>query len=72
VHKIPGLEKFEAGRFVAAGDGGELSYYRIAELTFADQGALEAALASEESQATAADYDTIAPPGSRLLVLAAD
>ena len=61
VHTIPGLQQFDAGRFVSAGDGGELSYYRIAELTFADQGALEAALASEESQAAAADYDKIAP-----------
>jgi uncharacterized protein (TIGR02118 family) len=72
VHKIPGLQQFEAGRFVAAGDGGELSYYRIAELTFADQGALEAALASEEGQATAADYGKIAAPGSRLLVATTD
>jgi hypothetical protein len=57
---------------VAAGDQGELSFYRVAELTFADEGALQAALASEEGQATAADYGRIAPPGSRLLVAAAD
>ena len=38
VHAIPGLQQFDAGRFVSAGDGGELSYYRIAELTFADRG----------------------------------
>jgi uncharacterized protein (TIGR02118 family) len=72
VHKIPGLQQFTAGRFVAAGDGGELSYYRIAELSFADQGSLEAALASEEGKATAADYGKIAAPGSRLLVAAVD
>jgi uncharacterized protein (TIGR02118 family) len=72
VHKIPGLQQFDSGRLVSAGDGGELSYYRIAELTFADQGALEAALSSEQSQATAADYRKIAPPGSRLFIAAVD
>src|ERR1700712_4638939 len=30
VHKIPGLQQFDAARFVAAGDGGEVGYYRIA------------------------------------------
>ncbi len=72
VHKVPGLQQFDAARFLAAGDNGELSYYRIAELTFADQEALQAALASDEGQATAADYGKIAPPGSRLLVAAVD
>jgi uncharacterized protein (TIGR02118 family) len=72
VHKIPGLQQFDAGRLVSAGDGGELSYYRIAELTFADQGALEAALSSEQGQATAADYGKIAPTGSRMFIAAVD
>ena len=72
LHKIPGLQQFDAARFVAAGDDGELSYYRIAELTFADQDALQAALASEEGRATASDYGKIAPAGSRLLVSAVD
>ena len=72
VHKVPGLQQFDAGRFVAAGDGGEVTYYRIAELTFADQGALQAGLSSEEGRATAADFGTIAPPGSRLLVATVD
>jgi uncharacterized protein (TIGR02118 family) len=72
VHKVPGLQQFDAARFLAAGDNGELSYYRMAELAFADQEALQAALASEEGQATAADYGKIAPPGSRLLVAAVD
>jgi uncharacterized protein (TIGR02118 family) len=72
VHKMPGLQQFYAGRLVSAGDGGELSYYRIAELTFADQGALEAAQSSEQGQATAADYGKIAPPGSRLFIAAVD
>ena len=72
VHKVPGLQQFDAARFVAAPDNGELSYYRIAELSFADQDALQAGVASEEGQATAADFGAIAPPGSRMFVAAVD
>jgi uncharacterized protein (TIGR02118 family) len=72
VHAIPGLLRFESARVVAAPDGGEQTYSRIAELTFADQAALEAALNSEQGQATAADYQQIAPPGSRMLIAAID
>jgi len=66
--KIPGLERSETGRIVAAIDGGEQTYYRVAELYFADQAALDAAFASPEGQATAADYQQIAPPGSRMFI----
>ena len=69
VRTMPGLQQFYSGRLTAA-DGGESSYFRIAELTFADQAALEAAQSSEQGQATVADYEKIAPPGSRLFVAA--
>ena len=59
-------------RFVAAADSGEQTYYRSAELYFADQGALEAAFGSDEGKATAADYQDTAPPGSRTFVAALD
>ncbi len=68
VHALPGLERAETGRFVAALDGGEATYYRCAELYFADQAALDAAFGSAAGQATAADYGKIAPPGSRLFI----
>jgi uncharacterized protein (TIGR02118 family) len=68
VEKIPGLQRFEGARIVAAPDGGEQTYFRIAELYFSDQPALQAALGSEESQATAADFQQIAPPGSRMFI----
>jgi uncharacterized protein (TIGR02118 family) len=68
VMKIPGLQRAEAGRIVAALDGGEQTYFRAAELYFADQQALDAAFASPEGAATAADYQQIAPPGSRMFV----
>jgi uncharacterized protein (TIGR02118 family) len=66
--KIPGLQRAEAGRIVSALDGGEQTYYRVAELYFADQKALGAGFASDEGKATAADYQQIAPPGSRMFV----
>lgn len=68
VAKIPGLQREETGKVAAALDGGEQTYYRVTELYFADQAAMEAALASAEGAATAQDYAQIAPPGSRLLV----
>jgi len=72
VEKIPGLQRFETGIFVTALDGGEQTYYRIAELYFADQAGMDAAFGSPEGGATAADYGQIAPPGSRMFVVAVD
>jgi uncharacterized protein (TIGR02118 family) len=72
VATIPGLQRAESGRFVAAADGGELSLYRIAELWFDDEATMQSALASDQGKATAADYQAIAPPGSRLFVVAVD
>ena len=66
VHKIPGLQRAETGRFTAAIDGGDATYYRCAELYFPDAATLNAAFQSAEGQATAADYQQIAPPGSRM------
>jgi uncharacterized protein (TIGR02118 family) len=72
VKRIPGLQRFEGARIAAAADGGAATYFRIAELWFADQESLQAALGSEEGKATAADYQQIAPPGSRMFVAAVD
>ena len=72
VNVIPGLQRAETGRLVAALDGGEQTYYRVAELYFADQAALEAAFGSDEGKATATDYQQIAPPGSRMFIEAID
>ena len=68
VRQIPGLDRAEAGRLTTALDGGEKTYYRIAEMYFADQAALQAGFASAEGQTTAADYQQIAPPGSRMFI----
>jgi uncharacterized protein (TIGR02118 family) len=72
VRAIPGLQRAESGRIDAPLDSGEHSWYRIAELYFADRAALDAAFSTPEGQATAADYGKIAPPGSRMFVEAID
>ncbi|CAN5633422.1 EthD family reductase [soil metagenome] len=72
VDTLPGLIKWEGARFVAAADGGEQTYHRLAELYFEDQAALEAALGSDPGKATAGDYTAIAPPGSRMFIAAVD
>jgi len=72
VDQLPGLVRWESARFVSALDGGDQTYHRIAELYFTDQAALQAALGSDEGQATAGDYQQIAPPGSRMFVAAVD
>lgn len=70
--QLPGLQRAETATFTAALDGGEQTYFRSAELHFADGEALQAAFASEQGKATAGDYQRIAPPGSRMFVAALD
>ncbi len=72
VDAMPGVERWDSARLVAAADGGEQTYYRMAEVYFADQAALGAAFGSEEGKATKADYERIAPPGSRMFVAEVD
>jgi uncharacterized protein (TIGR02118 family) len=72
VSKVPGLLRAESGRIFAAADGGEKTYFRIAELYFADRDALNAGLGSPEGNAVAADFGKIAPPGSRLFIATVD
>ncbi|TAM89984.1 MAG: EthD family reductase [Jatrophihabitans sp.] len=66
--QIPGVQRAETARFVDAPDGGEVGWYRCAELYFADADALTAAFGTEQGRAVAADFEAVAPPGSRLLV----
>jgi uncharacterized protein (TIGR02118 family) len=72
VDKIPGLQRTETGRVAAAIDGGEKTYYRFTELYFADQAALQTGFGSDQGKATAADYQQIAPPGSRMFLVPVD
>jgi uncharacterized protein (TIGR02118 family) len=72
VHAMPGLERTETAKLVAAIDGGEKTFYRLTELYFADRAALDASFGSAEGAANSADYQKIAPPGSRLFLATAD
>jgi uncharacterized protein (TIGR02118 family) len=72
VASIPGLQRAESARLVSALDGGEKTFYRVAELYFADQKALGAAFGTDEGKATATDYQAIAPPGSRMFIADVD
>jgi uncharacterized protein (TIGR02118 family) len=69
VGQIPGLQRTETGLVGAAADGGEKSFYRITELYFDGPEALQAGFGCDEGKATAADYQKIAPPGSRMFVV---
>ncbi len=72
VTAIPGLQRTETGKLVAALDGGEKTFYRVTELYFANQEAMGAAFGTDEGKATAADYQAIAPHGSRMFVAHVD
>jgi uncharacterized protein (TIGR02118 family) len=65
---LPGLERVEVAK-VTGGPGGSSSpYHLVAELYFADEEALNAALGSDAGRATGKDFGAIAPPGSFMTV----
>jgi uncharacterized protein (TIGR02118 family) len=72
VDRMPGLQRFEASRVVAAPDGDEPPYYRIAELWFESQEALQASMGSPEGQATAGDIPNFASGGATVLISVVD
>ncbi len=70
--KMPGLKLFEVSRVVGTPEGGELPYYRIAELSFENQEALQAAFGSPEGQETVADLPNFASGGATVLFAEVD
>jgi uncharacterized protein (TIGR02118 family) len=72
VAKIPGIERAETSKLVAALDGGEATYYRMAELYFPDGETMGASMSGPEGQATNADFAAIAPEGSRIYLAEVD
>jgi uncharacterized protein (TIGR02118 family) len=68
VHKIPNLRRFEAGKVLGTPDGSAAPYYYIAELSFDDADALQAAMGSSEGQAAGADVATFATGGATLMI----
>ena len=67
VDRIPGLKLFEVNRVVGTPEGGDLPYYRVAELSFESQEALQAGLSSPEGQETVGDLPNFASGGATVL-----
>ncbi|MFO1397974.1 MAG: EthD family reductase [Burkholderiales bacterium] len=61
--KIPGLRHYEVTSGPVATMTGASPYYLVAALTFDSMAAIQAALASPEGQATAADLGNFATAG---------
>jgi uncharacterized protein (TIGR02118 family) len=72
VDSIPGLQRWSLAKFVAAADGGDLPYHQVAELHFAQASDIDTGFGSDEGRAAAADYQQIAPEGSRMFVAISD
>jgi uncharacterized protein (TIGR02118 family) len=66
--KIPGLRKYEVSNGPIASAGGPSSYHLIATLHFDGVAALQAAVASAEGQAAAADLQNFAGAGLEMLL----
>jgi uncharacterized protein (TIGR02118 family) len=71
-HRLPGLQRVETTLILGTAQGEEAPYYRVAELWFADIAQLQAAAASAEGQALAADAPNFATGGVTVLVARAD
>jgi len=67
VAKTAGIEKAELTKFLDAPDGSKAPYYRMAELWFTDEAAMQAALGSPEGQATTGDLANFATGGVTIL-----
>jgi uncharacterized protein (TIGR02118 family) len=65
--KLPGLDSFTY-RHCASLDGSQPPYYLLAELSFASQEALGAAMASPEGQVAGADVVNFATGGVTMFV----
>jgi len=66
---IPGLRRYEVSEGPIGTPGGPAPYHLIAILTFDDAAAIQAAFASPEGQAAAADVSTFATGGVDMLIV---
>jgi uncharacterized protein (TIGR02118 family) len=67
-HKVSGMERIEVTRFGPGPDGSPAPYHLMAELYFADAGAMQAALGSPEGKALGADVANFADTRATHLV----
>ena len=65
--RVPGLRGYQVTRGPVMSPGGASAWYLVAMLTFDSMQAVQAALASPEGQATAADLANFATGGVELL-----
>ena len=68
VQRWPGLQRAEIARVTGGPMGSPSPYHWIAELYFADEAALNAALSSPAGAEAGKDFGAIAPPGSFMAV----
>jgi uncharacterized protein (TIGR02118 family) len=66
--KMPGVARFEASRVIGTPDGSEPPYYRMAELWFESQEAMQQSMESPEGQETVADIGNFATGGATVIV----
>ena len=66
--KIPGLRKYDVSRGAVATPAGPSGLHLVATLYFDDMAAIQAAFASPEGQAAAADLPNFATGGADLLM----
>ena len=66
--KIPGLRKYSVSQGPVATPAGPSGFHLIALLTFDDLAAIQAAFASSEGRATAADLPNFASGGADMLL----
>jgi uncharacterized protein (TIGR02118 family) len=62
VRKMPGLEKLEVTKIEADAMGSPTDYFLLAEMSFADEATLTAAMNSAEGRAAAKDLMSFARP----------
>ena len=67
-HALPGLRGFEISEGPVATPAGPCGVYMIATLRFDDMAAIQAAFASPEGQAAAADVATFASGGAEMMM----
>lgn len=68
VEKIPGLQRFEAGKVLGTPDGTTAPYYFQAELWFDSPEELAAGMAAPEGQAAGGDVPNFASGGATLMI----
>jgi uncharacterized protein (TIGR02118 family) len=66
--KMPGVARFEASRVIGTPDGSQPPYYRMAELWFESQEAMQQSMGSPEGQATVDDIGNFATGGATVIV----